>query len=88
MHLAMTRKGGSMLICSSFHRQGGGRWAASRLCERFWVPAFAGNTDVWASTAPRSVIASVAKQPRGLTRTYGDVPLGCFGAMHLAMTRA
>jgi hypothetical protein len=35
---------------------------------------------------PHRVIASKAKQPRGLTRSYGDVPLGCFGAMRLAMT--
>ncbi|MEY4248825.1 MAG: hypothetical protein RJA87_458 [Pseudomonadota bacterium] len=33
------------------------------------------------------VIASEAKQPRGLTRTSSDIPLGCFGAMRLAMTR-
>ncbi len=33
------------------------------------------------------VIASAAKQPRGLTRTSVDVPLGCFGAMRLAMMR-
>ena len=33
------------------------------------------------------VIASAAKQPRGLTRTVMDVPLGCFGAMRLAMTQ-
>jgi hypothetical protein len=32
------------------------------------------------------VIASIAKQPRGLTRTFADVPLGCFGATRLAMT--
>ena len=33
------------------------------------------------------VIASPAKQPRGLTLTCGDVPLGCFGVLRLAMTR-
>jgi hypothetical protein len=33
------------------------------------------------------VIASVAKQPRGLTRTASDILLGCFGALRLAMTR-
>ena len=33
------------------------------------------------------VIASEAKQPRGLTRTYGDGPLGCFGVSRLAMTQ-
>ena len=33
------------------------------------------------------VIASAAKQPRGLTLTCGDVPLGCFGVLHLPMTR-
>jgi len=33
------------------------------------------------------VIASAATQPRGLTRIRGDVALGCFGAMRLAMTR-
>ena len=33
------------------------------------------------------VIASAAKQPRGLTRINVDVPLGCFGATRLAMTR-
>jgi hypothetical protein len=38
----------------------------------------------WALTR---VIASAAKQPRGLTRSSVDVPLGCFGAMRLAMTR-
>ena len=33
------------------------------------------------------VIASAAKQPRELTLTCGDVPLGCFGVSRLAMTR-
>ena len=36
---------------------------------------------------PPRLIASIAKQPRGLTRTGIDVPLGCFGALRLAMTR-
>jgi len=36
---------------------------------------------------PSRVIASVTKQARGLTGTFDDVPLGCFGAMRLAMTR-
>ena len=46
----------------------------------------------------RSVIASIAKQPRGLgwivgcedggvARSKEPGPLGCFGAMRLAMTR-
>ena len=33
------------------------------------------------------VIASEAKQPRGLKRSYADVPLGGFGVSRLAMTR-
>ncbi len=32
------------------------------------------------------VIASVEKQPRGLTRADDDVPSGCLGALRLAMT--
>ena len=36
---------------------------------------------------PYRVIASAAKQPSRLPRTHPDVPLGCFGAMRLAMTR-
>jgi hypothetical protein len=33
------------------------------------------------------VIASAAKQPRGLKQDFGDVPLGCFGVSRLAMTQ-
>ena len=33
------------------------------------------------------VIASEAKQPRRLTLTYGDDPLGCFSVSRLAMTQ-
>ena len=35
---------------------------------------------------PPRVIASIAKQPRGLTRTFADVPLGRVGATRRAMT--
>ena len=34
------------------------------------------------------VSASEATQPRGLARTLGDIPLDCFAATRLAMTRA
>ena len=44
-----------------------------------------GGRGLWAPH--HRVLASAAKQPRGLTRKSGDVPLGCFGAMRLAMTR-
>ena len=35
---------------------------------------------------PLRVTASAPKQPGGLTRTWVGVPLGCFGAVRLAMT--
>ncbi len=69
-------------------------WVRAFLVSLYRVPREGGDPDPFTQTengplAPslHRVIASEAKQPSGRTRTSADVPLGCFGAMRLAMTR-
>ena len=92
-----------MLLTSVFPAQAGTQTLSLRREAAHWIPALGGNAaEVAVDEHPplptlspsrgerafyNRVIANIAKQPRGLTRTFADVPTGCFGAMHLAMTR-
>ena len=95
-------RAGKPPFLSVFPAKAGTQTLSHRLKVARWTPAFAGTlrpVDEHPHSQPsppqggkglwclNRVIASAAKQSRGLTRTRCDVPLGCFGAMRLAMTQ-